>query len=51
MGILRINLYALPHIIKVIKTRRNIWPGHVARTVQARKLYKILVRNPEVNRP
>jgi hypothetical protein len=34
-------------IIRVIKSRRIRWSGHVARTVDIRKAYNILVGKPE----
>jgi hypothetical protein len=44
------NLYASQNIIGVIKPRR-IWAGHVARMVEMRNAYSILVRKPEGKRP
>jgi hypothetical protein len=44
-------LYASPYIIRVIKSRRMRWPGHVAHTGEMRNAYKILVRKPERKRP
>jgi hypothetical protein len=35
----------------VIKSRRVRWVGHVARTVELRNWYKILVGKPEGKRP
>jgi hypothetical protein len=40
----------LPSIIRMIKSRRMRWPGHVACMV-ARTAYKILVEKPEGKRP
>jgi hypothetical protein len=34
-----------------IKSRRMRWAGHVARMVEERKLYNVLVGNPEGKRP
>jgi hypothetical protein len=46
------NLYCSPSIIRIIKSRRMIWAGHVARIRgEKRKAYKILVRKPEGKRP
>ena len=32
-----------PNIFRVIKSRRMRWTGHVARTVESRNVYKVLV--------
>jgi hypothetical protein len=45
------NLYSSPDIIRQIKSRRMSWAGHVARVGQERKMYKVLVGNPEGKRP
>jgi hypothetical protein len=44
------NLYSSPDIIRVIKSRRMRWVGHVAR-MEKRNAYKILVGKPEGKRP
>jgi hypothetical protein len=44
-------LYSSPNIIRQIKSRRMRWAGHVARMVEERKVYKVLVGKPEGNRP
>jgi hypothetical protein len=44
------NLYSLPSIIRLIKSRRMRWPGHVARMGEKRKVYRLLVRKPEGKR-
>jgi hypothetical protein len=36
-----------PNIIRIIKSRRMRWAGHVARMEETRNAYRILVRNPE----
>jgi hypothetical protein len=41
------NLYASPNIIRVIKSRRIRWAGHVERTRKMRKAYTIFVGKPE----
>jgi hypothetical protein len=41
------NLCALPDIIRVIKSRRIRWAGHVAWTGGMRNAYKMLVRKSE----
>jgi hypothetical protein len=45
------NLYSSPSIIRTIKSRRMRWAGHVARIMEKRTAYKILVGNPEGKRP
>jgi hypothetical protein len=45
------NLYSSPSIIRVIKSRRMTWTGHVARMGERRNAYRILVGNPEGKRP
>jgi hypothetical protein len=39
------NLYFSPSIIRMIKSRRMRWSGHVARMGEKRIAYRILVRN------
>jgi len=41
------NLYASPNIIKVIKSRRMRWAGHVARKGEMRDVYKMLIGKSE----
>ena len=45
------DLYASPNIVRVIKSRRMRWAGHVARTGERRGVYRVLVRKPEGKRP
>jgi hypothetical protein len=45
------NLYSSPNIIRMIKSRRLRWAGHVARMGEKRNACKILVREPEGKRP
>jgi hypothetical protein len=45
------NLYSTPNIIRMIKSRRMRWAGHVARMGEKRKVYRILVGKPEGKRP
>jgi hypothetical protein len=40
-----------PTIIRVIKSRRMRWAGHVARMVEGRGAYRVLVGRPEGRRP
>jgi hypothetical protein len=44
-------LYSSPNIIRVIKSRRLRWAGHVARMGERRGAYRALVRKPEGRRP
>jgi hypothetical protein len=41
------NLYSLPNIVRVIKSRRPRWARHVARMVKRRGVYGVLVGKPE----
>jgi hypothetical protein len=45
------NLYSSPSIIKMIKSRRIRWAGHVARMGEKRNADRILVGKPEGKRP
>jgi len=45
------DLYTSPNIVQVIKSRRMRWVGHVAHMGERRGKYRILVENPEGNRP
>ena len=45
------NLYSSPNIVRVIKSRRMGWAGHVARMGEEREVYKVLVGKPEGRRP
>ncbi|KAJ4447071.1 hypothetical protein ANN_09060 [Periplaneta americana] len=44
-------LYSSSDIIRNIKSRRLRWAGHVARMVQSRNAYRVLVGSPEGKRP
>jgi hypothetical protein len=44
------SLYSSPNIIKVIKSRRMRWAGHVARVGEERGVYRVLVGRPEGKR-
>jgi len=39
------DLYYSPNTVRVIKSRRMIWAGHVARIGERRGVYRVLVRN------
>ena len=41
------DLYASPNIVRVIKSRRMRWAGHVARMGEESGAYRVLVRKPE----
>jgi hypothetical protein len=45
------DLYSSPNIVRVIKTRRMRWAGHVSRMGEGRGVYRILVGNPKGRRP
>ena len=44
-------LYSSPDIVRVIKSRRVRWVGHVTRIGESRSVYKVLVEKPEGKRP
>ena len=43
--------YCSPNIVRVIKSRRMRWAGHVARMGERRGVYRVLVGKPEGKRP
>ena len=45
------DFYSSPNIVRVIKSRRMRWAGHVARTGEERGVYRVLVGKPEGKRP
>jgi hypothetical protein len=45
------DLYCSPSIIRIIKSRRMRWAGHVARIGEKRNVYRLLVGKPEGRRP
>jgi hypothetical protein len=45
------NLSSLSSIIRIIKSRRMRWVGHVARMGERRNVYRLLVGKPEGKRP
>jgi len=45
------DLYSSPNIVRVIKSRRMGWAGHVARMGKERGVYRVLVGKPEGKRP
>jgi hypothetical protein len=44
------SLYFSPNIVRMIKSRRMRWAGHVARIGEERGLYRVLVGRPEGKR-
>jgi hypothetical protein len=44
-------LFSSLSIIRIIKSRRMRWAGHVARMGEKRNSYKLLVGKPEGKRP
>jgi len=45
------DLYSLPNIVRVVKSRRMRWEGHVARMGEERGVHRVLVGKPEGKRP
>jgi hypothetical protein len=45
------SLYSSPNIVRVIKSRKTRWAGHVARMTEGRGVYRVLVGRPEGKRP
>jgi hypothetical protein len=41
------SLYSSPNVVRVIKSRRLKWAGHVARMGEGRGVYRILLGRPE----
>ena len=44
-------LYRSPNIVRVIKSRRLRWAGHVARMEEGRSTFKVLKGKPTGKRP
>jgi hypothetical protein len=44
------DLYSLPNVVGVVKSRRMRWTGHVARMVEERGVHRVLVGKPGGNR-
>jgi hypothetical protein len=44
------DLYCSPNIVRVVKSRRIRWAGHVARMGIKERLYRVLVGKPEGKR-
>jgi hypothetical protein len=45
------DLYSSPNIVRVIKSRRMRWAGHVAHMGEGRGAYRVLVGRPKGKRP
>jgi hypothetical protein len=45
------SLHSLPNTVRVIKSRKLRWAGHVARMGEGRNVYRVLVGRPEGKRP
>ena len=45
------DLYSSPNIVRLIKSRRLRWAGHVARMEEGIGVHKVLVGKPEGKRP
>ena len=45
------DLYSSPNIVRVIKSRRMRWAGHVARMCEERGVCRVFVGKPEGRRP
>ena len=44
------DLYCSPNIVRVIKSRRMRWAGHVARMGEEESVHRVLVGKPEGKR-
>jgi hypothetical protein len=44
------NFYSSPGIIRIIKSRKMRWAGHVARMGEKRNVYRLLVGKPEATK-
>ena len=45
------DLYSLPDIVRVVKSRRMRWAGQVARMGEGRGVHRVLVGKPKGKRP
>ena len=45
------DLYSLPNIVRMVKSRRMRWAGHVACMGEGRGVHRVLVGKPEGKRP
>jgi len=44
-------MICIPHPLRVIKSKRLRWTGHVARMRERRSVYRVLIWKPEGKRP
>ena len=44
-------MYRLPNIVRVIKSRRLRWAGHIVRMEEDMRAFKMLTGKPTGNRP
>jgi len=45
------DLYSSPNIVRVVKSRRMRWAGHVVHIGEMKNLYRFLLGKPEGRRP
>ena len=45
------DMYSLPNIVRMVKSRRMRWVGHVACMGEGRGVHRVLVGRPEGKRP
>jgi hypothetical protein len=45
------DLYSLPNIVRVVKSRRMRWAGHVVHMGEGRGVHRVLVGKPDRKRP
>jgi len=45
------DLYCSPNIVRMLKSKRIRWAGHVARMGEERGVYRVSVEKPEGKRP
>ena len=45
------DMYSLPNIMWVVKSRRMRWAGHIARMGEGKVMHRVLVGKPEGKRP
>ena len=45
------DLYSLPNIVRVVKSRRMRWTGHMARMGNGKGVHRVLVGKPKGKRP
>jgi hypothetical protein len=50
-GMMLNDMYSLPNIVRVVKSRRMRWARHVARMGEEKGVHRVLVGKPEEKRP